>query len=142
MGTGVVRSAHGNLPVPGPATLEVLRGSRVRWTEEPRETTTPTGASLMAAFTGGRFTDAAPPMTLLSVGYGAGRASLEHAPNLLRVVTRHSRGVTVASLACVGPRVGWVIGIVASTRGLERVQNRPDDPASHALQLLNRMKRV
>ena len=86
MGTGVVRAAHGNLPVPGPATLEVLKGSKVRWTEEPRETTTPTGAALMSAFTGGRFADAAPPMTLLSVGYGAGRARLEHAPNLLRAV--------------------------------------------------------
>ena len=92
MGTGVVRAAHGNLPVPGPATLEVLKGSRVRWTEEPRETTTPTGASLMAAFTGGRFADAAPPMTLLSVGYGAGRARLEHAPNLLRAVVGEVEG--------------------------------------------------
>jgi uncharacterized protein (TIGR00299 family) protein len=92
MGTGVVRAAHGNLPVPGPATLEVLKGSKVRWTDEPRETTTPTGASLMAAFTGGRFTDAAPPMTLLSVGYGAGRARLEHAPNLLRAVVGELEG--------------------------------------------------
>ena len=92
MGTGVVRAAHGNLPVPGPATLEVLKGSQIRWTEEPRETTTPTGASLMAALTGGRFTDAAPPMTLLSVGYGAGRARLEHAPNLLRAVVGELEG--------------------------------------------------
>ena len=92
MGTGVVRAAHGNLPVPGPAALEVLKGSKVRWTEEPRETTTPTGASLMAAFTGGRFTNAAPPMTLLSIGYGAGRARLEHAPNLLRAVVGEPEG--------------------------------------------------
>ncbi|HZC18994.1 MAG TPA: nickel insertion protein, partial [Rubrobacteraceae bacterium] len=41
MGTGVVPSAHGPLPVPAPATLEVLKGSRVRWTEESNETTTP-----------------------------------------------------------------------------------------------------
>jgi uncharacterized protein (TIGR00299 family) protein len=92
MGTGVVRAAHGNLPVPGPATLEVLKGSKVRWTEEPRETTTPTGSALMAAFTGGRFVDAAPPMTLLSVGYGAGQAHLEHAPNLLRAVVGELEG--------------------------------------------------
>ena len=92
MGTGVVRAAHGNLPVPGPATLEVLKGSKVRWTEERRETTTPTGAALMAAFTGGRFADAAPPMTLRSVGYGAGRARLEHAPNLLRAVVGEIEG--------------------------------------------------
>ncbi|CAN5739849.1 nickel pincer cofactor biosynthesis protein LarC [soil metagenome] len=92
MGTGVVRAAHGNLPVPGPATLEVLKGSKVRWTEESRETTTPTGAALMAAFTDGRFTDAAPPMTLISIGYGAGRARLEHAPNLLRAVVGELEG--------------------------------------------------
>ena len=94
MGTGVVGAAHGNLPVPGPATLEVLKGSKVRWTEERRETTTPTGAALMAAFTGGRFADAAPPMTLRSVGYGAGRARLEQAPNLLRAVVGELEGPT------------------------------------------------
>ena len=92
MGTGVVRAAHGPLPVPGPATLEVLKGCKVRWTQEPRETTTPTGAALMAAFTGGLFTDAAPPMTLLSVGYGAGRARLQDAPNLLRAVIGELEG--------------------------------------------------
>ena len=92
MGTGVVRAAHGHLPVPGPATLEVLKGSKIRWTQEPRETTTPTGAALMAAFTGGLFTDAAPPMTLLSVGYGAGRAQLQNAPNLLRAVIGELEG--------------------------------------------------
>ncbi|MBA2512011.1 MAG: LarC family nickel insertion protein, partial [Rubrobacteraceae bacterium] len=92
MGTGVVRAAHGPLPIPGPATLEVLKGSKVRWTEEPRETTTPTGAALMGAFTGGLFTDAAPPMTLLSIGYGAGRARLQNAPNLLRAVIGELEG--------------------------------------------------
>ena len=92
MGTGTVRSAHGDLPVPGPATLEVLKGSKLRWTNEPRETTTPTGAALMSAFTDGRFTDAAPPMTLFSVGYGAGRARLQNAPNLLRAVVGELEG--------------------------------------------------
>ena len=92
MGTGVVDAAHGPLPVPGPATLEILKGSRVRWTEEPRETTTPTGAALMASFTGGEFTDAAPPMTLQSVGYGAGNARLRSSPNLLRAVVGELEG--------------------------------------------------
>jgi uncharacterized protein (DUF111 family) len=40
----------------------------------------------MHAFTDGKFTEAAPSMTLRSIGYGAGRAELAHAPNLLRVV--------------------------------------------------------
>ena len=92
MGTGVVDSAHGPLPVPGPATLEILTGSRLRWTDEPRETTTPTGAALMASFTGGEFTHAAPPMTLHSVGYGAGTARLRSAPNLLRAAVGEIEG--------------------------------------------------
>ncbi len=92
MGTGVVDSAHGPLPVPGPATLEILKGSHVRWTDEPSETTTPTGAALMASFTGGEFTDAAPPMTLHSVGYGAGTARLRSAPNLLRAAVGEIEG--------------------------------------------------
>ncbi len=94
MGTGVVPSAHGLLPVPGPATLAVLKGSRVRWTAEPVETTTPTGAALMASLTGGIFTEAAPPMVLGAVGYGAGRATLRHSPNLLRAVVGEIEGAS------------------------------------------------
>jgi uncharacterized protein (TIGR00299 family) protein len=92
MGTGVVGASHGALPVPGPATLKILEGSRVRWSEEPSETTTPTGAALMSSFTGGAFTDAAPPMTLYATGYGAGRMRLQGAPNLLRAVVGEIEG--------------------------------------------------
>ena len=84
LGSGVVPTRHGPLPAPGPATLEVLMGSRVLWTDEQHEMTTPTGAALMYALTGGAFTDAAPPMTLRAVGYGAGRARFRERPNLLR----------------------------------------------------------
>jgi uncharacterized protein (TIGR00299 family) protein len=92
MGSGVVEAAHGPLPVPGPATLEVLEGSLVRWTEEPHEMTTPTGAALMSTFTRGVFSDAAPPMELRTIGYGAGRARLPTAPNLLRAVVGELEG--------------------------------------------------
>ena len=92
MGTDVVPSDHGPLPIPAPATLEVLRGSRVRWTEETTETTTPTGAALMASLTGRRFAEAAPLMVLCGVGYGAGRATLRHAPNVLRAVVGRLEG--------------------------------------------------
>jgi len=94
MGTGTVPSAHGPLPVPGPATLAILEGSRVRWTEEPHESTTPTGAALMASLTGGAFTEAAPPMVLRATGNGAGRTTLHHAPNLLRAVVGELEGAT------------------------------------------------
>ncbi|BBL80300.1 UPF0272 protein [Rubrobacter xylanophilus] len=92
MGSGVVRAAHGPLPVPGPATLEVLRGCRVRWPEEEMEMTTPTGAALMRTLTGGEFSDAAPPMVLSAVGYGAGTVRLQSAPNLLRAVVGRVEG--------------------------------------------------
>ena len=94
MGTGVVPSAHGPLPVPTPATLEILKGSRVRWTEESNETTTPTGTALMASLTAGAFTEVAPPMVLRAVGYGAGRSTLRHAPNLLRAVVGELEGMS------------------------------------------------
>ena len=86
MGSGVTNAGHGPLPVPGPATLEVLKGSAVRWTDEPHEMTTPTGAALMHAFTGGKFTESAPQMLLREVGYGAGQKRFENTPNLLRAV--------------------------------------------------------
>ena len=92
MGSGVVEAHHGPLPVPGPATLEILKGSLVRWVDEPHETTTPTGATIMSALTGGVFSDAAPPMELRAVGYGAGRTHLENAPNLLRAVLGETEG--------------------------------------------------
>ena len=94
LGSGVVQSRHGPLPVPGPATLEILKGSRVRWTDEPHEMTTPTGAALMSALTGGVFSDAAPPMTLRGIGYGAGRARFEERPNVLRAVLGELEGDT------------------------------------------------
>lgn len=97
MGSGTVRAAHGTLPVPGPATLEVLKDSRVRWADEPHEMTTPTGAAVMHALTGGEFTEAAPMMTLQRVGYGAGRAQLESVPNLLRAAIGEIEG-TVGTL--------------------------------------------
>jgi pyridinium-3,5-bisthiocarboxylic acid mononucleotide nickel chelatase len=92
MGSGIVGSAHGPLPVPGPATLEVLKGSRIRWVDEPHETTTPTGAALMSALTSGVLSEAAPTMELRRVGYGAGRAPLDNAPNLLRAVVGELEG--------------------------------------------------
>src|SRR5215203_7192230 len=92
MGSGVVEAAHGTLPAPGPATLEILKGSRVRWVDEPHETTTPTGAALMSALTGGVLSEAAPTMELRRVGYGAGRAPLDNAPNLLRAVVGELEG--------------------------------------------------
>jgi uncharacterized protein (TIGR00299 family) protein len=82
-GGGTVRSAHGMIPVPAPAVLELLRGRRLRPSGEG-ERTTPTGAAILTAWT--EETPAFPDLTVERVGYGAGTKRWGDAPNLLRAV--------------------------------------------------------
>ena len=82
-GGGTVLTAHGVMPVPAPATLEVLRGRSLR-PSGPGERTTPTGAAILAAWT--EPVDALPELTVTAIGYGAGTKRWEDAPNLLRAV--------------------------------------------------------
>lgn len=113
MGSGVVRAAHGTLPVPGPATLEVLKGSQIRWTDEPHEMTTPTGAAMMHALTEGEFTESAPQMLLREVGYGAGHSRFESVPNLLRAAVgkvEASEGKVELLTANIDDASGEVLG--------------------------------
>jgi uncharacterized protein (TIGR00299 family) protein len=89
IGAGSVQSAHGLLPVPAPATAELLRGMPVYGRDVDAELVTPTGAALlagMAADFGG-----APPMRIEHVGYGAGTRDLPWA-NLLRVTIGGAEG--------------------------------------------------
>jgi uncharacterized protein (TIGR00299 family) protein len=84
IGTGITRSQHGPIPVPAPATLELLRGVEVRSLDIQAELTTPTGAAVLTALV-----DAFgpwPAMRPLAIGYGAGSRELPGRPNLLRVV--------------------------------------------------------
>lgn len=83
LGTGTVHAAHGVLPVPAPATLELAKGYPVVRTQIPAELTTPTGAALITTLTGG-YTPV-PPCTVSRIGYGAGSRDLEQVPNLLRL---------------------------------------------------------
>jgi len=82
IGAGTVQTAHGRLPVPAPATVELLRGVPVYGRDVEAELVTPTGAALLAAAEAS-FGDA-PPMRIERVGYGAGSRDLPWA-NLLRV---------------------------------------------------------
>ena len=84
IGRGFVRSAHGVLPLPAPATLELLRGIPVQGVDIDRELVTPTGAAIVAtlATSFGRF----PAMTTTSIGYGAGTRDLAERPNVVRAV--------------------------------------------------------
>lgn len=83
LGTGRVRSAHGLIPAPAPATLALLEGAAVTGTDIPGETVTPTAAALLRAL-GARF-DPAPAMILRATGYGAGTRALADRPNVVAV---------------------------------------------------------
>jgi len=90
VGSGFVDCEHGRLPVPAPATLELLRGVPVCGHELAGERATPTGAALLRAWQprfGGR-----PAATPVAAGYGAGSRDPEDLPNLLRVVVEQAEG--------------------------------------------------
>ncbi len=96
MGSGLARRAHGMMPIPPPATLEVLLGREVRF-EGRGELTTPTGAALVAALTReGPF----PEMILEKVGYGVGTSEFADRPNVLRgLLGRRSHGADAGTFA-------------------------------------------
>jgi pyridinium-3,5-bisthiocarboxylic acid mononucleotide nickel chelatase len=81
-GHGFVRAAHGLMPIPAPATMELLKGIPVYPVDVEGELVTPTGAALMASLADefGRM----PPMRVETIGYGAGKKEFPF-PNLLRV---------------------------------------------------------
>ena len=99
-GGGTARAAHGPIPIPGPAVLEVMRGRALR-PSGPGERTTPTGAALVAAWT--ESADSLPELSVQAVGYGAGTRRWEDAPNVLRAVL----GATVRGQP--GGGAGWVL---------------------------------
>jgi len=84
LGRGVTPSRHGPLPVPAPATLELLKGVSVQWINLDGETITPTGAAILSAL--GSQVEDAPRMTIEKIGYGAGEREFPDRPNLLRVL--------------------------------------------------------
>jgi uncharacterized protein (TIGR00299 family) protein len=91
LGSGITPSQHGPLPVPGPATLELLRGFTIRAGDGEGELVTPTGAAILA----GLATPEPPPdIRIEAVGYGAGERTLTDRPNLLRLVLGESVAAT------------------------------------------------
>ena len=87
LGSGIVPSQHGWLPVPGPATVELLRGFTTRLGEGEGELVTPTGAAIVASLAA---PEPPPLLRVLAVGYGAGQRTLTDRPNMLRLVVGES----------------------------------------------------
>jgi pyridinium-3,5-bisthiocarboxylic acid mononucleotide nickel chelatase len=84
VGAGQVKTAHGLLPVPAPATAELLRGAPMYTSGIARELVTPTGAAIATTLST-RYAQI-PEMTLRAVGYGAGSADLTEKANVLRIL--------------------------------------------------------
>lgn len=82
--SGITKSQHGNLPVPTPATIEILKDYPIVLTDVPYELTTPTGAAIIKALSLGVLTTE--KINISSVGYGSGGREIEQVPNLLRIM--------------------------------------------------------
>jgi len=82
LGHGFVTCDHGILPLPAPATVELLKGIPVYSVNRTQELVTPTGAAIMTTLTT-RFGDM-PSMKITKIGYGSGKIPSEY-PNILRV---------------------------------------------------------
>lgn len=90
VGHGSVRTAHGLLPVPTPATLELLKGCPAYAGATRMEMTTPTGAAILTTLAS-RF-GPLPMVRVSAIGYGAGSRDLATAPNLLRLILGDMEG--------------------------------------------------
>ena len=89
MGNGFARSQHGVIPVPAPATVELLSGFPLKIGDGAHEMVTPTGAAVVRALA----RPAAIPLAfeVEKIGYGAGARELEDRPNVLRMMLGHER---------------------------------------------------
>ncbi|HZK95547.1 MAG TPA: nickel pincer cofactor biosynthesis protein LarC [Prolixibacteraceae bacterium] len=83
LGGGMVKCAHGIMPVPAPATAEIVQHVPVRTGLVQHEATTPTGAAILVA-TVDEFTDQI-DFQIQKTGYGIGQRDISEVPNVLRV---------------------------------------------------------
>ena len=84
VGSGIITSAHGRIPIPSPATLALLKGVPIYSSGQDVEMVTPTGAALISSLCSSF--GPMPPMVVEQVGYGVGSRRLSDRPNLLRIL--------------------------------------------------------
>lgn len=84
LGGGSTTSAHGRIPIPAPATLEILRGAPIHGGPVGMELATPTGAALLVNIVD-EFKSFLPPIRVVEIGYGAGKMD-PNFPNILRII--------------------------------------------------------
>lgn len=99
LGRGFVECAHGTLPLPAPAVLELLQGIPAYGVDLEAELVTPTGAALVSTLATSY--GPLPAMAVKAAGYGAGKRQLPDRPNLLRAIV----GEMDARFAASAPEV-------------------------------------
>ena len=99
-GTGYIEIAHGRVSVPAPATAELLKNIPLAPSTVPCELTTPTGAAIVATVAD-EF-GPLPPMTMQTIGLGAGDRDMKEQANLLRLI------VGDAATGCASDQI-WVL---------------------------------
>ncbi|MEM6366217.1 MAG: LarC family nickel insertion protein, partial [Planctomycetota bacterium] len=100
-GHGEITIDHGRVPLPAPATAEILCGFPVAPTNIPYELTTPTGAAIITTLTecfGDGIGSFGPPPSMIPhrIGYGAGTSDLEGQANVLRITLGHRHEQSIA----------------------------------------------
>jgi uncharacterized protein (TIGR00299 family) protein len=95
LGGGRVESAHGSLPVPAPATAQLIKGVPTIGGPIDKELLTPTGAAILT--TVAESFGPLPQMKVNSIGYGAGTLNCERFPNVLRLFIGEIADVSLAS---------------------------------------------
>ncbi|HIA14967.1 MAG TPA: nickel pincer cofactor biosynthesis protein LarC [Nitrospirales bacterium] len=99
LGSGLVKTSHGTLPIPAPATAQLLKGVPIYTSEIQAELTTPTGAALVTSIA----TDfgSMPEIRVQSIGHGAGTWQIPGHPNLLRIFIGEGESTTKANNCAV-----------------------------------------
>jgi pyridinium-3,5-bisthiocarboxylic acid mononucleotide nickel chelatase len=88
VGGGQIKAAHGIMPVPAPATAELLKGIPTVGGPIDKELLTPTGAAILTTVS--ENFGQMPPMKIEMTGYGAGTLDSEHVPNVVRLILGQS----------------------------------------------------
>ena len=118
VGSGMVRCAHGLLPVPAPATAWLLQGVPVYGGSIQGELCTPTGAALLKYFVSSF--GPLPRLAATGIGYGLGSRDIAEAPNLLRAILGVSAGENASESnkadagACADENTSVNAGVYAS----------------------------
>ena len=126
VGSGIIQGDHGTMPVPAPATAELLCGAPIAAADLPYEATTPTAAAVLTTLA--ESYGPVPAMRVAAVGYGAGTRSEGPVPNLLRVFLGredpHGQTDTVVELSanlddCTGELIGAAMAALLSGGALD-----------------------